>query len=179
MNTTFDYLFLILFLVVDLVVGIIIIYFVVKVFSSVFVKSRQLGFLQENNLASTILLVAIIISTAMLCSNTIMTAHQNLHLAVHIPNEARVSYVLQTTALGLLQIILSVLIALFIAFISTKLFDILTNGLDEYREIREKNNISVGLLLAGIVIALTIFVGFPLSALVAALIPLPQRAIPI
>lgn len=179
MNTTFDYLFLILFLVVDLVVGVIIIYFIVKVFSSVFIKSKHLEFLQENNLASTILLVAIVISTAMLCSNTIMTVHQNLHLTAHIPSEARVSYVLQTTALGLLQVILSVLIALFIAFISTKLFDILTKGLDEYREIREKNNLSVGLLLAGIVIALTIFVGFSLSALVAALIPLPQHVIPI
>jgi uncharacterized membrane protein YjfL (UPF0719 family) len=179
MNTAFDYVFLVLFLFVDLIVGIVIIYFIVKVFSSVFIKSTQLEFLQENNLASTILLVAIVISTAILCSNTIMTVHQNLRLADRIPQESKVSFVLQTSALGLLQIILSVLITLFIAFISTKLFDVLTKGLDEYREMREKNNTAVGLLLAGIVIALTIFVGFPLSALVAVLIPLPQQVLPL
>jgi len=71
-----------------------------------------------------------------------------------------------------------VLIALLIAFLSTKLFDVLTRGVDEYREIREKNNPAVGLLLAGIVVALTIYIRFPFSALVSSLIPLPQYNIP-
>ena len=50
MNGPFSYLFLALFTAIDLVLGVIITYVVVRV------------------------------STALLCSNTIMTAHQNLHL---------------------------------------------------------------------------------------------------
>jgi uncharacterized membrane protein YjfL (UPF0719 family) len=174
-----QYLFLILFLAADFFVAIVIIFLIVRIFSGIFIRSRSLEFLQQNNMAASILLVAIVISTAILCANTITTVHQNLDLSAHIPDNIRTAYFLQTIGLGFLQLILSVVIALLIAFLSTKLFAVLTKGVDEYREIREKNNVSIGLLLGGIVIALTIFIGFPFSALVSSLIPLPEYNIPL
>jgi len=178
MNGGLNYLFLALFVAIDLVLGVIITFVIVRVFTSMFIRGEGLDFLQEKNTAASVLLVAVIVSTALLCANTIMTVHQNLHLSAQIPAGARTPYILQTIGLGFLQLILSVLIALLIAFLSTKLFDVLTRGVDEYREIREKNNPAVGLLLAGIVVALTIYIRFPFSALVSSLIPLPQYNIP-
>jgi hypothetical protein len=179
MDTMYDSITLVVLIVMTLLLGILIIFFITRIFSFLFIRSKKMKFLEEDNVSATILLVSILISVALLCSETIMTVQQNLHISAQMPVSERAPYVLQTAGLGLIQLVLAVIISLGITFIATRLFDLLTKGIKEFKLIAESKNISAGLLLGGMVIALTLFIKFTFSVLVSKLIPLPQYGIPI
>ncbi len=168
----------IIFLLFGLIFGILAVLLIVLAFSKFFIKGNGVDFLKENNVAVSILLVSVIISTAILCSSTLMTVQQNISISSRVADNVRTVYVIKTIGFGILQFILSVFMSLLIAFTSTKLYDLMTVNLDEYKEMVHNKNIAVGLVLAGIVFSLTIFIKFPFAALVGKLIPLPQYMIP-
>lgn len=178
MDNTFNLISIISFLIISLLVGIVIIWMVVTLVTSVFLKKKYETLTSENNIASSILVVAVVFSTAYLCSNVFMTIQQNFHLAAQLSAEERSPYVWKVVGVGTTQVILSIFMTLIIAYVSTKLFDLMTKNIMEYQEITEKNNIAVGLMMAGIVIGLSIFVQYPLSALVSTIIPMPEYIIP-
>lgn len=176
----FDIVLSISSLVVILILGVLIVFFIVKVFSRFFVKSKNMEFLKRNNIATTILLFSIIISAAILCSGTFRTVYQAISYPKNVTEiNARMVQIAAISGIGLLQVGFSVVVSVGIAFLSTKLFDLMTTGIEEYEEIINNNNISMGLLLGAIVIALTLFIQFPFMKLVSALMPLPEYGVPV
>ncbi len=172
-----DLIYLILLNLASLVFGVLMIFCTVITVSSLFLGKKASISLSENNTASSLFLVSVIISTAMLSTSTFVVLQQNLHLVNQMPEHTRIPYILNTMLLALLQIIFTFVLSLLIAFVSTKMYDMMTWHIKEYEEIR-KGNVSVGLLLGGIVIGLTIFIQYQFAALVAALIPMPNYIIP-
>lgn len=179
MDPVFDIVSTILFLLADLAIGVLATVLIAKIFSPLFLKSKGLEFLKKGNAAAAILLVSIIVSAALLCSDTIMTVQQNLHLAAQTPEPERSGFVANIALFGFLQVVASIALALFVAIVSTRLFDLLTSGISELKEIRDSGNIAVGILLSGFILGLTIFIKYPFSSLVAFLVPMPAYAIPL
>jgi len=179
MDPVFDIVSTVIFLFADLLIGILATVLISKSFAPMFLKSKGLGFLKKGNAAAALLLVSIIVSAALLCSDTIMTVQQNLHLAAQTPEPERTGFVASIAFFGFLQVLASIGLGLGVAFLSAKLFDLLTKDISELKEIQEGGNIAAGLLLAGIILSLTIFVKYPFSSLVAFLVPMPSYSVPL
>jgi|GEM_PF-6176488 uncharacterized membrane protein YjfL (UPF0719 family) len=179
MDPVFDIVSTVIFLFADLLIGIFATFLISKAFAPMFLKSKGLQFLKKGNAAASLLLVSIIISVALLCSDTIMTVQQNLHLAVQTPEPERTGFVASIALFGFLQVLASIGLGLGVAFLSAKLFDLLTKEISELKEIEDTGNMAAGILLAGIIVGLTIFVKYPFSSLVEFLVPMPSYTLPI
>jgi uncharacterized membrane protein YjfL (UPF0719 family) len=179
MDPSFDLLSTIIFLAADLLIGVLAMVLLSLLFSPIFLRGKGLEFLKKGNSAAALLLVAIIVSAALLCSDAIMTVQQNLHQAAQIPSGERAGFVMSIAIFGFLQVLASLALALLVAFIAATLFDALTKGVSELKEIRDGNNLAVGILLSGFIIGLTIIIKYPFSSLVAFLVPMPKFALPL
>lgn len=164
------------FLALSLAAGVLILFALTKLFPLLFLGRKDLGFISEGNVAATLLLVAVIVSSALLTAETLLVIQQYLHHAASLAAEERLGFVLGVAGYGILQLLLSVALALGVAWVSVRTFDLLTKHVHELREIREHQNLAAGLLLGGFVIALTLFIQYPFSVLVPYLIPLPRLA---
>jgi uncharacterized membrane protein YjfL (UPF0719 family) len=142
-------------------VAILLILLITSIVTGVLIKDK--GILEKNNVAVAVLAASILISTAMLCSDSLSMAQTAIKNA--ITSHMGSSFIMKASVIGLLQLILAVVLALVIAFISVKLYDFMTPNIEEMEEIVKKNNIAIGILMAAIVIALTIFIRAPFSDL--------------
>ncbi len=179
MDPLFDILATLAFLCAALFVGVAATVLIAIVYPRIFLRLKGLEFVKKGNTAAALLLASIFVSAALLCSDTMMNIQQNLHLCAQIPMPERSSFVLQLSLYGSLQVLSSLALAFLVAFTAAKTFDALTKGVNELKEIGENNNLAAGIVLASIVIALTIIIKYPFSALVAFLAPMPKFALPL
>jgi hypothetical protein len=177
MSHLYEIVTLVISVVVDLALAIGIVFFSARIFSR-FIKSTRNGFLQAGNVAAAILFAAVIFSEGLLGSAALSVAQQNLQMVPRIPADRRLNYILSTVSLGILQTIVAAALALGIAFLSLRLYDRLTVGLNEVEEVAQSRNVAVGIILAALVVCLSLFIKTPFTALLDYLIPLPAFAIP-
>jgi uncharacterized membrane protein YjfL (UPF0719 family) len=178
MNSSFEIIAMSVLLVASAIGTVGLIAFAIAVFTRVLLKRRFSDYMKEANAAAALVLGALVVSIASLASPTVLALRQNLQLAAHLPSSERTSYVLASAGLGLLQFLLAFVVAILMAILSTKLFDMLTRSIKEYNEVEGGGNLAVGIMLAAIVLGLSLIVREPLDALVSILIPLPQTVFP-
>lgn len=178
MRSSFEIIAMCALLVASVIGTVGLIALAISVFTRFLLKRRFSDFMKEANAAAALVLGALVVSIASLVSPTVLALRQNLQLAADMPSAERTSYVLASAGLGVLQFLLAFVVAILTAILSTKLFDMLTRSIKEYKELREGNNVAVGIMLAAIILGLSLIVREPLEALVVMLIPLPQTVFP-
>ncbi len=156
-----EIIYLFVALIVVIIVALLLILFITAVINTLLIKEK--GILEKNNVAVAVLTASIIISTAMLCSDSLATALSSIKNAIigHMGS----AYIIKASVIGLILLVLAVIFALVIAFLSVKLYDFMTPNTDEMDEIVKKSNVSFGILMGTIVIALTIFIRSPFTDL--------------
>lgn len=177
MDNAFYLSALIGYLILIFVAGLAMAFLTLKLFGKIFLNAGSGQFLRNRNVSAAIFFATVLVSEAIFSGHTIQTIQQNLHASALIPSAERLNYLLMTAGLGFLQVVVTFLIVLLIAWTSTKLFDLLTKGISELQEMGE-NNIAVGLLLSGLILSLTLLLQQPFGSLVANLVPLPAYQIP-
>jgi hypothetical protein len=156
-----DIVYLLVVLLAVIIVAILLILLITSIVTGLLIKEKDI--LAKNNVAVAILAASILISTAMLCSDSLSMAQTAIKNA--ITSHMGSAFIMKASVIGLLQLVLAVILALIIAFISVKLYDFMTPNIEEMEEIVKKNNVAIGILMAAIVMALTIFIRAPFSDL--------------
>ncbi len=154
-------IYLVIVLIAVIIVAILLILLITSIVNIMLIKDKNA--LEKNNIAVAILAASILISTAMLCSDSLSMAQNTIRnsIAGHMGGD----YILKAVIISLLLLVLAIVLALVIAFLSVRLYDFMTPNIDETDEIVNKNNIAIGILMGAIVIALTIFIRSPFSDL--------------
>ena len=142
-------------------------YITYKILNKLFFKEQHL---QKDNLALSIFISGIFLSTGIILSEIVPSITNILRLSSLQPEEVNVFQIIKYSALYLLiGFIVSVIINASVFF----LFSILTKGVDEFKEIRN-NNIPTALIIVTILISITLIAKDSIALLISSIMPYPE-----
>ena len=126
--------------------------------------------LRGNNLAFTIFTSGIILSIGIILSEILPSITNVIRLSTTQVETTETSSIILYSGLYLLiGFLIAVIINLSVFF----LFSALTRGVNEFKEI-QNNNVSVAILVVGILISITIISKDSIALLISSLIPYPE-----
>lgn len=125
-------------------------YLAIKIFDRMTSKVDELEELKKGNLAVGVVLGSVILSVATIISGGV---------ARIVPQSLSVGSVDFWSALGygVLSLAIAIVFAVISQFIALKVFDSMTEGIDEQKELK-KGNLAIGALLAAVIFATAIVV---------------------
>jgi len=156
----------------SLLLGIFIIYLASRIFQKFTKGIDDTEELKNNNIAVSVLNSSIVLSLIIVIRNSIDSAITVFSNTLRDPSAAFSDFI-EMALVMLGQIILSSVIAFSAIYFGLQIFMKLTKDLDEMLEIK-KNNISVSILMAVILISLALLLEPGIIALLDALIPFPS-----
>ncbi|MFH1750152.1 MAG: DUF350 domain-containing protein [Candidatus Micrarchaeota archaeon] len=142
-------------LVIAIVFAVVAQYLAIKIFDQMTTGIDELEELKKGNLAVGVVLASVIISVAMIISGGVARiVPQNF-------NFGSVDF-WGTLAAGTLSLMVAIVFAVVAQFVALKIFDSMTQGIDEQKELK-KGNLAIGVLLAAVIFAtaLVVVAGLP------------------
>ena len=127
--------------------------------------------MKKNNFGVAILLAALLVSAGLIVREGVFPVTNLLRLYITSPVEYMKAWQLVLLMLG--HLVLVFVVAVYTISLSLRFWGRLTPGINEGEELR-KGNPSVGIVLAGVVAVMAIFISDGISRLTKSLIPQPS-----
>ncbi|HOX23810.1 MAG TPA: DUF350 domain-containing protein [Elusimicrobiales bacterium] len=129
--------------------------------------------IKKGNVAVGILVTAILFSASMILKEGLASVVSMVRMHLSMPTE-RVLSLAQLIALSAAHLVMAMFMALFTISVTLRLFGKLERpGMRPGKEL-ENGNVAVGILLAGVVLVASLYVGAGVSAVSKALVPQPS-----
>ncbi len=166
MNSTL-FLLSVLEIVIALILAVAIFFVSYKMLKRFFFKEQEL---KDNNMAFAVFCSGIFLSIGIILSELVPSITNVVRMAVVQASDISTGQILTYVGLSL---VIGFIIAVLINAAVFMLFSALTKGIDEFAEIKN-NNVSVALVVASILLAITLIVKNSIAVLISALVPFPE-----
>jgi len=155
----------------SLLIAVTLIYLASKIFRKLISGINETEELKKNNVAVAILNGSIILALILVIKKSIESAVTIFGNTLRNPDTVFSNY-LESGAIMIGHILLGGIIAFSAIYIGLQIFILLTNDLDELKEIKE-NNTAVGILLGIIIVSMALLLQPGLDTILNSLIPFP------
>ncbi len=146
------------YLLVALIFGVLTIYLFFKIFNVLTRNIDDIAEIKQNNIAVGIINAAVVFAVSLFINESIQTAMEVFKNNIIIFGMNLSGWEkTQTFLIMIAHYAISLLLSFFLLWISIKIFTLLTRKIDEFDEIK-KNNFSVGILLAVVVLSMSIII---------------------
>ena len=154
---------------IQLVVGLIVamgsIYGAIKLLNSLTKGIDEEAELKKGNLAVAYMMLGVVIAVALVTSSGIVGLTDAV---TNIPSGATTGTYVRAVGFGIVQLLAGIVFAVISIFLAFRIWDRMTSKIDETAELR-RGNAAVGIVMAGVVIAVAIVIRQGISGLAAAI----------
>ena len=154
---------------VQLVVGLIVamgsIYGAIKLLNGLTKGIDEEAELMKGNQAVAYMMLGVVIAVSLVTSSGVVGLTDAV---TNIPEGATMGTYGRAVAFGILQLVAGIAFAVISIFLAFRIWDRITSKIDEVAELR-KGNVAVGIVMAGVIIAVAIVIRQGISGLAAAI----------
>lgn len=140
------------------------VYLGLKMFDKLTEGTDEMAELKKGNVAIAILLGAIIFSIA----NVVESGVSNLTQGI-VPGLSFMQ-VMAALVIGIVNLIIGIILAIFSIYIAVNVLDKITVGIDEFRELR-KGNVAIAIIMAAVLFAVSFVIRGAVAGMATALSP--------
>ncbi|MCX8174741.1 MAG: DUF350 domain-containing protein [Candidatus Micrarchaeota archaeon] len=156
------------FALVQLIFGLVLamgsVYIGLKLFDKMTEHTDEMAELKKGNIAVAILLGAIIFSIANVVEGGVSS------LSASFTKSLSGGEMLAAFVIGLVNLLLGVVLAVFSIYIAINILDKITVGIDEFKELK-KGNVAVAIIMAAVLFAVSFVIRGAVAGMAAALSP--------
>ena len=166
MNTSL--FFLALFeIILSIIVTVIIVYVSYGILKKLFFKNQEIA---SSNMAFTVFMSGIIMSLGLILSEILPSITNVVRLSV--TQQESINFMTVAKYSGL-YLVIGFIIAIFINTVVFILFNFLTKGVNEFKEIQQ-NNLAVAIMVVALLLSITLIAKDSIALLISSLVPYPE-----